>query len=58
LNATNAGLANLHALVFREALVMTFSDTFYVLAMCFAVGIVSVIFVRPIGAAPPSPDAH
>ena len=58
LNATNAGLANLHALVFREALVMTFSDTFYVLALCFAVGIVSVIFVRPIGAAPPSPDAH
>ena len=34
------------------------SDTFYVLAMCFAVGIVSVLFVRPIGAAPPSPDAH
>jgi DHA2 family multidrug resistance protein len=58
LNATNAGLASLHTLVFREALVMTFSDTFYVLAMCFAVGIVSVIFVRPIGAAPPSPDAH
>jgi MFS transporter, DHA2 family, multidrug resistance protein len=58
LDATQAGLANLHALVFREALVMTFSDTFYVLAMCFAVGIVSVIFVRPIGAAPPSPDAH
>ncbi len=51
-------LANLHALVFREALVMTFSDTFYVLAMCFAISIVSVIFVWPIGAAPPFPDAH
>jgi MFS transporter, DHA2 family, multidrug resistance protein len=48
----------LQAMVFREALVMTFSDTFYVLALCFAVAIGSVIFSRPIASAPPSPDAH
>jgi DHA2 family multidrug resistance protein len=58
LNASSAGLANLHALVFREALVMTFSDTFLVLALCFVAAIASVIFSRPITSAPPSPDAH
>jgi DHA2 family multidrug resistance protein len=58
LNASAAGLANLQAMVFREALVMTFSDTFYVLALCFLVAIGSVIFSRPIASAPPSPDAH
>ncbi|SAL56498.1 EmrB/QacA family drug resistance transporter [Caballeronia sordidicola] len=58
LSATNASLANLHALVMREALVLTFSDTFFVLALCFGIGAISVIFARPIGAAPPSPDAH
>ncbi|SAK53715.1 EmrB/QacA family drug resistance transporter [Caballeronia arationis] len=58
LNASRAGLANLHALVMREALVLTFADCFYVLALCFLVGIVSVIFSRPIASAPPSSDAH
>jgi DHA2 family multidrug resistance protein len=58
LNASTAGLANLHALVFREALVMTFSDTFYALALCFLAALVAVVFSRPIASAPPSPDAH
>jgi DHA2 family multidrug resistance protein len=58
LNASNAGLANLHAMVYREALVMTFSDTFYVLALCFVVAILCAVFARPITSAPPSPDAH
>jgi len=44
--------------VMREALVLTFSDCFYVLALCFLVGVVSVLFSRPIGSAAPSPDAH
>jgi len=42
----------------REALVMTFSDTFFVLSLCFAVAIVSVAFSRPIVLAAPPADAH
>ncbi len=44
LDASQAGLASLHALVLREALTLTFADCFYVLALCFVVGIVSVFF--------------
>jgi DHA2 family multidrug resistance protein len=58
LDATQAGLASLNAMVLREALVLTFADCFYVLALCFLVGIVSVLFARPIGSAPPSSEAH
>jgi DHA2 family multidrug resistance protein len=58
LNASNAGLASLHAMVMREALVMTFSDTFFALSLCFVVGILSVFVSRPIASAPPSSDAH
>ncbi len=58
LDAAQAGLAHLHALVLREALVMTFSDTFFVLSMCFVIGIASVMFSRPITTAAPPPDAH
>jgi DHA2 family multidrug resistance protein len=58
LNATQSGLANLHALVMREALVLTYSDTFYVLSLCFLVAIVSVFFSQPISNAAPPPDAH
>jgi MFS transporter, DHA2 family, multidrug resistance protein len=58
LNATQSGLANLHALVLRESLVLTYSDTFYVLSLCFLVAIVSVFFSRPISNAAPPPDAH
>ncbi|VXC70367.1 EmrB/QacA subfamily drug resistance transporter [Burkholderia sp. 8Y] len=58
LDATQAGLASLNAIVLREALVLTFADCFYVLALCFLVGIVSVLFAKPIGSAPPSSEAH
>lgn len=53
-----AGLARLHALVLREALVLTFSDTFFVLSLCFVVAIASVIFSQPITMGGPPPDAH
>jgi MFS transporter, DHA2 family, multidrug resistance protein len=58
LNASQAGLASLHALVLREALVLTFADCFYVLALCFLFGLATVLFAKPIGVAPASPDAH
>jgi MFS transporter, DHA2 family, multidrug resistance protein len=58
LNAANAGLAQLHALLMREALVLTFSDTFFALSLCFVVGLLSVLLSRPFGNAAPPPDAH
>ena len=58
LDAAQTGLAQLHALVLREALVMTFSDTFFVLSLCFVVAIASVALSRPITTAAPPPDAH
>jgi DHA2 family multidrug resistance protein len=58
LNAADASVAMLHALLMREALTLTFSDTFFVLALCFLVGLISVVFSRPIGHQEPSPDAH
>jgi MFS transporter, DHA2 family, multidrug resistance protein len=58
LNASQAGLASLHALVLREALVLTFADCFYVLSLCFLVGIFSMMFAKPITSAPPSSEAH
>ena len=58
LDAGAAGLAHLHALVLREALVLTFSDTFFVLSLCFVVAIASVIFSKPISMGGPPPDAH
>jgi DHA2 family multidrug resistance protein len=58
LNAAQSGLASLHSLVLREALVLTYSDTFYVLSLCFLVAIVSVAFSRQISNAAPPPDAH
>ncbi|TKC88474.1 DHA2 family efflux MFS transporter permease subunit [Trinickia terrae] len=59
LNAAGAGLGTLHALLLREALVLTFSDTFFALALCFVVALGSVLLSRPFGinTAPP-PDAH
>ncbi|WP_341315433.1 DHA2 family efflux MFS transporter permease subunit [Paraburkholderia sp. IMGN_8] len=57
-NAAQSGLANLHALVYREALTLTYADTFYVLSLCFLVAIVSVLFSKPISNAAPPPDAH
>jgi DHA2 family multidrug resistance protein len=58
LNAANAGLGALHAVLMREALVLTFSDTFLAVSLCFVVGLLSVIFSRPFGNAAPPPDAH
>jgi DHA2 family multidrug resistance protein len=42
----------------REALVLTFSDTFLAVALCFVVGLLSVAFSRPFGLTAPPPDAH
>jgi DHA2 family multidrug resistance protein len=58
LNATQSGLANLHALVLREALVLTYSDTFFVLSLCFVVALASLLFSQPISNGAPPPDAH
>jgi len=58
LDSGSAALALLHSLVLREALVLTFSDAFLAVALCFLVGLVSVAFTQKPGAAAPSPDAH
>jgi MFS transporter, DHA2 family, multidrug resistance protein len=58
LNAANAGLGVLHSLLMREALVLTFSDAFLAVALCFVVGLASVLFSRPFGNTAPPPDAH
>jgi len=58
LNAAHAGLDLLHSLLMREALVLTFSDAFLAVALCFAVGLLSVAFSRPFGLTSPPPDAH
>jgi MFS transporter, DHA2 family, multidrug resistance protein len=58
LNATQSGLANLQALVLREALVLTYSDTFFVLSLCFVIAVASLLFSQPISNAAPPPDAH
>jgi DHA2 family multidrug resistance protein len=59
LNGVSAGLSMLHSLLMREALVLTFADTFYAVAVCLAVGFISVFFTHPfgVGSAPPV-DAH
>ncbi|MGT2473168.1 DHA2 family efflux MFS transporter permease subunit [Paraburkholderia terrae] len=58
INGASAGLASLHSLLMREALVLTFSDTFLAVSLCFAVGLISVLFSRPFGLTAPPPDAH
>ncbi|WP_027214617.1 DHA2 family efflux MFS transporter permease subunit [Burkholderia sp. WSM2232] len=58
LDAANAGLAALHGVLMREALVLTFSDTFLAVSLCFVVGLFSVFFSRPFGNSAPPPDAH
>ncbi|PRY05981.1 DHA2 family efflux MFS transporter permease subunit [Paraburkholderia sp. BL25I1N1] len=57
-DATQSGLASLQHLIFREALTLTFSDTFYVLSLCFVVAVVSVFFSNPFSNSAPPPDAH
>lgn len=58
LSATNASLGTLHTLIMREALTLTFSDTFFVLSICFVIGLVSAVFCHPFGNKAPPPDAH
>jgi DHA2 family multidrug resistance protein len=58
LNAAQASLANLHRLVYREALTLTYADVYYVLSLCFVVALLAVLFTNPISMAPPPPDAH
>jgi MFS transporter, DHA2 family, multidrug resistance protein len=38
--------------------VLTFADCFYVLALCFVVGIIAMFFAKPITSTPPSSEAH
>ncbi|RKP49585.1 DHA2 family efflux MFS transporter permease subunit [Pararobbsia silviterrae] len=58
-DGANASLGLLHQLVLREALVLTFSDTFAAVAACFVVAVALGLFAKSLkpGVAPP-PDAH
>jgi DHA2 family multidrug resistance protein len=58
LNAGHAGLDVLHTLLMREALVLTFSDAYLAVALCFVVALLSVAFSHPFGLNVPPPDAH
>jgi DHA2 family multidrug resistance protein len=58
LNAAHAGLDQLHDVLMREALVLTFSDAFLAVSLCFVVGLLSVLFSRPFGNTAPPPEAH
>jgi len=58
LNAAQAGLANLHHAIYREALTLTYADAFYALSLCFVVALIAVIFSKPISSSTPPPDAH
>ena len=58
LNAAHASMGMLHSLLIREALTLTFADTFLAVALCFGVGLVCAFFTRTIANAAPPPDAH
>jgi DHA2 family multidrug resistance protein len=58
ISGVGSTLSLLHSLIMREALVMTFSDCFYMVAICMAVGLASVFFTKPFGNTPPPPEAH
>ncbi|CAM2154220.1 MFS transporter, DHA2 family, multidrug resistance protein [Pararobbsia alpina] len=59
LDGANASLGLLHQLALREALVLTFSDTFAAVAACFVVAVVLAVFSKSVKiAAAPPPDAH
>ena len=59
LNGTLGGLEALHRLALREALTLTFADTFIAVAACFLVALACAALARPLdAAAPPPPDAH
>jgi DHA2 family multidrug resistance protein len=54
LNSAQGGMAMLHSLVMREALVLTYSDTFLAVTLCFGVALFALLFSRPFGlTAPP-----
>jgi DHA2 family multidrug resistance protein len=58
LNAANASMSMLQSLVMREALTLTFADTFLAVALCFGVGLICAFFTRVVTHAAPPPDAH
>lgn len=57
-NATQAGLSELHALLMREALTLTFADAFLAVALCFGVGVIGAFLTKPATNTAPPPDAH
>jgi MFS transporter, DHA2 family, multidrug resistance protein len=57
-DGVQGSMAALHALLMREALVLTFSDTFLAVSLCFGVALLAMIFSRPFGLNAPPPDAH
>jgi len=58
LDTAQAGLANLHHLIYREALTLTYADAYYALSLCFVVALIAVVFSKPISLNAPPPDAH
>lgn len=58
LDTAQTGLANLHHLIYREALTLTYADAYYALSLCFVVALIAVVFSKPISLNAPPPDAH
>jgi DHA2 family multidrug resistance protein len=58
LNSTQGGIALLHSLMMREALTLTFSDTFLAVALCFGVALLAMLFSKPFGHSAAPKDAH
>ncbi|PMS35483.1 DHA2 family multidrug resistance protein [Trinickia symbiotica] len=58
IDASKADLALLHETLMRQALTLTFSDTFLALALCFIVALIAAAFAKPFGNTAPPPDAH
>ena len=47
LDTAQARLANLHHLIYREALTLTYADAYYALSLCFVVALLAVVFSNP-----------
>ncbi|CAB3752175.1 DHA2 family efflux MFS transporter permease subunit [Paraburkholderia solisilvae] len=58
-NGVQGSVVVLHQLLMREALTLTFADTFLAVALCFGVALLAMLFSKPfsVNGAPP-PDAH